>query len=200
RRTRARRDPAAQRHHRAAPRGTAARDRAGVRRGSGHGGRGGGRHSLPCRTAYRSEDRSVPRPAREPRPRGGAHRRGPGARSLHLPRLVRPPRRSARRRGGGGGLERRCVGAGRENATLNEITNITWREANAFDLLRDLERREELFDTIVLDPPAFAKAKQSVPRAIAGYKEINLRAMRLVAPGGVLFTCSCSYHVSRVVF
>ena len=93
-----------------------------------------------------------------------------------------------------------ALARGRENATLNEITNITWREANAFDLLRDLERREELFDTIVLDPPAFAKAKQSVPRAIAGYKEINLRAMRLVAPGGVLFTCSCSYHVSRAVF
>src|SRR5881275_653622 len=93
-----------------------------------------------------------------------------------------------------------ALARGRENATLNEITNITWREAKAFYLLRYLERREELFDTIVLDPPAFAKAKQSVPRAIAGYKEINLRAMRLLAPGGVLFTCSCSYHVSRAVF
>ena len=93
-----------------------------------------------------------------------------------------------------------ALARGRENAALNELTNITWREANAFDLLRELERREELFDTIVLDPPAFAKAKQTVPRALAGYKEINLRAMRLVAPGGVLFTCSCSYHVSRAVF
>jgi 23S rRNA (cytosine1962-C5)-methyltransferase len=93
-----------------------------------------------------------------------------------------------------------ALARGRENAALNELTNITWREANAFDLLRELERREELFDTIVLDPPAFAKAKQSVPRALAGYKEINLRAMRLVAPGGALFTCSCSYHVSRAVF
>ncbi|HYU90860.1 MAG TPA: class I SAM-dependent rRNA methyltransferase [Gemmatimonadales bacterium] len=93
-----------------------------------------------------------------------------------------------------------ALARGRENAALNELTNITWREANAFDLLRELERREELFDTIVLDPPAFAKAKQSVARALAGYKEINLRAMRLVAPGGVLFTCSCSYHVSRAVF
>ena len=93
-----------------------------------------------------------------------------------------------------------ALARGRDNAALNEITNISWREANAFDLLRDLERREERFDTIVLDPPAFAKAKQSVPRALAGYKEINLRAMRLVAPGGVLFTCSCSYHVSRAVF
>lgn len=93
-----------------------------------------------------------------------------------------------------------ALARGRENAALNELTNISWREANAFDLLRELERREELFDTIVLDPPAFAKAKQSVPRALAGYKEINLRAMRLVAPGGVLFTCSCSYHVGRAVF
>ena len=93
-----------------------------------------------------------------------------------------------------------ALARGRENAALNELTNITWREANAFDLLRDLVRREELFDTIVLDPPAFAKSKQTVPRALAGYKEINLRAMRLIAPGGVLFTCSCSYHVSRAVF
>jgi 23S rRNA (cytosine1962-C5)-methyltransferase len=93
-----------------------------------------------------------------------------------------------------------ALARGRENAALNELTNIMWREANAFDLLREMERREELFDTIVLDPPAFAKAKQSVPRALAGYKEINLRAMRLVAPGGVLFTCSCSYHVGRAVF
>jgi len=93
-----------------------------------------------------------------------------------------------------------ALARGRENAALNQLTNITWREANAFDLLRGLERREELFDTIVLDPPAFAKSKQSVQRALAGYKEINLRAMRLVALGGVLFTCSCSYHVGRNVF
>ena len=93
-----------------------------------------------------------------------------------------------------------ALARGRENAALNQLTNITWREANAFDLLRELERREELFDTVVLDPPAFAKSKQSVLRALAGYKEINLRAMRLVAPGGVLFTCSCSYHVSRAAF
>jgi 23S rRNA (cytosine1962-C5)-methyltransferase len=88
----------------------------------------------------------------------------------------------------------------RENAALNGLTNITWREANAFDLLRELERRDERFDTIVLDPPAFAKTKASVPRALGGYKEINLRAMRLLAPGGVLFTCSCSYHVARAAF
>jgi len=89
---------------------------------------------------------------------------------------------------------------GRENAALNGLTNITWREANAFDVLRELERRDERFGTVVLDPPAFAKSKQSLVRALAGYKEINLRAMRLLEPGGVLFTCSCSYHVNRSVF
>lgn len=93
-----------------------------------------------------------------------------------------------------------ALARGAENAALNGFTNIAWREANAFDLLRELERRDETFDTVVLDPPAFAKAKSSVGRALAGYKEINLRAMRLVAAGGVLFTCSCSYHVSRTLF
>jgi 23S rRNA (cytosine1962-C5)-methyltransferase len=58
----------------------------------------------------------------------------------------------------------------------------------------------ERFDTIVLDPPAFAKTKESLSRALAGYKEINLRAMRLLAPDGVLFTCSCSYHVHHAAF
>ena len=93
-----------------------------------------------------------------------------------------------------------ALARGRENAALNGFTNITWREANAFDLLRQLERQAERFDTIVLDPPAFAKTKPSLTRALAGYKEINLRAMRLLVPGGLLFTCSCSYHVPRAAF
>ncbi len=93
-----------------------------------------------------------------------------------------------------------ALARGAENAKLNGIATIGWREANAFDLLRDLERRKERFDTIVLDPPAFAKTKANLPRAVAGYKEINLRAMKLLATEGVLFTCSCSYHVSRDVF
>ena len=93
-----------------------------------------------------------------------------------------------------------ALARGQENATLNGLTNIVWREANAFDLLRELEHRDERFDTVVLDPPAFAKSKQSLVRALAGYKEINLRAMRLLATDGVLFTCSCSYHVNRPVF
>jgi 23S rRNA (cytosine1962-C5)-methyltransferase len=89
---------------------------------------------------------------------------------------------------------------GAENAALNGIDNITWREANAFDLLRELERQHERFDAIVLDPPAFAKNRDSVERALAGYKEVNLRAMRLLAPGGILYTCSCSHHVNRPLF
>jgi 23S rRNA (cytosine1962-C5)-methyltransferase len=93
-----------------------------------------------------------------------------------------------------------ALARGAENARLNGIGNIAWREANAFDLLRELERRREQFDTIVLDPPAFAKTKANLERAVAGYKEINLRAMKILAEGGVLFTSSCSYHVSRDVF
>jgi len=93
-----------------------------------------------------------------------------------------------------------ALARGARNASLNGLTNISWREANAFDLLRALERAGDRFDTIVLDPPAFAKTRASLPRALAGYKEINLRAMRLLAPGGVLFTCSCSYHVHRADF
>lgn len=90
-----------------------------------------------------------------------------------------------------------ALARGAKNAALNGNANVTWKEANVFDLLRELEARGEAFDTIALDPPAFAKTKASVPRALAGYKEINLRAMRCLAPGGVLFTCSCSYHVHR---
>ena len=93
-----------------------------------------------------------------------------------------------------------ALARGAENARLNGLTNIEWREANAFDFLREQERRREQFDTIVLDPPAFAKNKASLPRAISGYKEVNLRAMKILAPGGVLFTSSCSYHVSRDIF
>lgn len=93
-----------------------------------------------------------------------------------------------------------ALARGAENAALNGLANVTWREANAFDVLRELERAEERYDAVVLDPPAFARSKDSVPRALGGYKEINLRAMRLLAPGGVLFTCSCSYHVTRPLF
>lgn len=86
------------------------------------------------------------------------------------------------------------------NAAANGIANLTAREANVFDELRHLERDGARYDTIVLDPPAFAKNKASVPNALAGYKEINLRALRLLNPGGYLVTCSCSYNVDEAMF
>jgi len=88
----------------------------------------------------------------------------------------------------------------RVNAERNGVPNVEAREANVFDELRRLERAGERYDTIVLDPPAFAKNKASVPNALAGYKEINLRAMRLLSPGGYLVTCSCSYNVDEAMF
>ncbi len=86
------------------------------------------------------------------------------------------------------------------NATRNGLTNVTAADANVFDELRHYERSNERFDTIVLDPPAFAKNKASVEKAIAGYKDINLRALRILQPGGVLVTCSCSYNVDEMLF
>jgi len=83
----------------------------------------------------------------------------------------------------------------RRNAELNGITNVTAREANVFDLLRELADAGERFDTVILDPPAFAKSKAAVEKARRGYKEINLRALKILSPGGCLVTCSCSYHV-----
>ena len=93
-----------------------------------------------------------------------------------------------------------AVAATTENARRNGLTNVETREANVFDELRELEIARERFDTIVLDPPAFAKNKASVERAAAGYNEINLRAVKLLAPGGYLITCSCSYNVNEGLF
>ena len=93
-----------------------------------------------------------------------------------------------------------ALARGAENAALNGFTNIEWREADAFEALRGFERARERFDTIALDPPAFAKTKRTVPQALRGYREINLRAMRILSAGGTLVTASCSYHVSREEF
>ena len=81
------------------------------------------------------------------------------------------------------------------NAARNGIGNVTVQEANVFDLLHDLDAAGRRFDTVILDPPAFAKSKDAVEKARRGYKEINLRALRMLEPGGCLITCSCSYHV-----
>ncbi len=86
-----------------------------------------------------------------------------------------------------------------QNAALNG-REIEWIEANAFDLLRDYADAGTLYDTIVLDPPAFAKTKRALDTAMCGYKELNLRALKMLRPGGLLVTCSCSYHVSESDF
>ena len=90
--------------------------------------------------------------------------------------------------------------AARANATLNGLTNIDVQEGNAFDELRELDVSGARFDVVVLDPPAFAKNRAALEGAVAGYKEINLRALRILAPGGHLVTCSCSYHVDEPLF
>lgn len=93
-----------------------------------------------------------------------------------------------------------ALARGRQHAGLNGLANIEWVAADAFDRLRQWERERRRFDTIVLDPPAFAKTRAAVPEALRGYKEVNLRAMRLLAPGGLLLTASCSFHVRRPEF
>jgi 23S rRNA (cytosine1962-C5)-methyltransferase len=86
-----------------------------------------------------------------------------------------------------------------KNATLNG-RELEWIEANAFDLLRDYAAGKRCYDTIVLDPPAFAKTKRDLEKALGGYKELNLRALKMLRPGGILVTCSCSFHVSASDF
>ena len=93
-----------------------------------------------------------------------------------------------------------AVVAAERNARLNQIQNVDFVEANVFDVLREMEAAGDHFDVIVLDPPAFAKNRASLKAAIRGYKEINLRALKLLNPGGVLITCTCSYHVSEELF
>jgi len=87
-----------------------------------------------------------------------------------------------------------------ENFRRNALANGEFIEANAFEYLKARERERARFDTIVLDPPAFAKTRPALPGALRGYKEINLRAMRILAPGGMLFTASCSYHLTKPLF
>jgi 23S rRNA (cytosine1962-C5)-methyltransferase len=133
--------------------------------------------------------------------------------------------RAARRHGRGRALDGFCYGGGfaiqlsdvcerveavdlsaaavqlaRANAARNGLKNISVTEGNVFDFLRERSAAGEQFDTIVLDPPAFARNKETLEAAYRGYKEINNRAMRLLKDGGVLITCSCSYHMSEALF
>jgi 23S rRNA (cytosine1962-C5)-methyltransferase len=94
---------------------------------------------------------------------------------------------------------RPALEAAEQNATLNG-REIEWIEANAFDLLKDYSSAGRQYDTIVVDPPAFAKTKKNLETALRGYKELNLRAFKMLKPGGILVSCSCSYHVSEAEF
>jgi 23S rRNA (cytosine1962-C5)-methyltransferase len=97
-------------------------------------------------------------------------------------------------------ISRDSLEQARSNAELNAVSNLSLHEANVFDHLRELERRGDRFDTICLDPPAFAKNRGALSSARSGYKEINLRAMKLLNPEGILVTSSCSYHLSETDF
>lgn len=93
-----------------------------------------------------------------------------------------------------------AVDLGKQNAEFNQFTNVEFLEANVFDELKKFDNTASRFNTIVLDPPAFAKKRTNLESALRGYKEINLRAMKLLAPAGVLISCSCSQHVSEIDF
>lgn len=90
--------------------------------------------------------------------------------------------------------------AAERNRELNSASNVKFREGNTFDVLKEYDEADRRFQMVVLDPPAFAKNRDSLPAARRGYKEINLRALKLLGPGGFLVTCSCSYHVSEALF
>jgi 23S rRNA (cytosine1962-C5)-methyltransferase len=85
----------------------------------------------------------------------------------------------------------------RRNQELNSLSNLEWREANCFDFLKAADHEGQRYDTVVLDPPAFARQKSNVESALRAYKELNLRALKILNPGGFLLTCSCSFHVSE---
>ena len=119
-----------------------------------------------------------------------------GGFALHLARSCR--------RVTGVDISRAALEVAERNLELNRAalhgSEVDWIEANAFDLLKDWSGSGTAFDTIVLDPPAFAKTKRAAEGALRGYKELNLRALKMLRPGGVLVTCSCSHHVSLADF
>jgi 23S rRNA (cytosine1962-C5)-methyltransferase len=93
-----------------------------------------------------------------------------------------------------------ALASARENARRNGVANVVFREANVFDALKEYEAAGRRFDMVVLDPPAFAKARDALEAARRGYKEINLRALKLLKPSGLLVTCSCSHHLPESDF
>lgn len=97
-------------------------------------------------------------------------------------------------------LSAAAIAAAKENERLNQTSNVSFSEANSFDVLKAYDSARRRFDMVILDPPAFAKNRESVPGAVRGYKEINLRALKILKPGGLLVTCSCSYHIAEALF
>lgn len=93
-----------------------------------------------------------------------------------------------------------AIDIARRNQELNAVENVRFLEGNSFDLLKSYDNSGCMFDAVILDPPAFAKNRESVAAASRGYKEINLRALKIIRPGGFLITCSCSYHISEALF
>ena len=93
-----------------------------------------------------------------------------------------------------------AIDIARRNQELNAVENVRFLEGNSFDLLKSYDSSGCMFDAVILDPPAFAKNRESVAAASRGYKEINLRALKIIRPGGFLITCSCSYHISEALF
>ena len=93
-----------------------------------------------------------------------------------------------------------AIVAAKRNQHLNSTRNVNFREGNTFDILKEYDEAGRQFQMVILDPPAFAKNRDSIPAAHRGYKEINLRALKLLKPGGFLLTCSCSYHISEPLF
>jgi 23S rRNA (cytosine1962-C5)-methyltransferase len=92
-----------------------------------------------------------------------------------------------------------ALAAAERNADANGVSNVTFREADVFEVLSSYASARRNFDAIVLDPPAFAKSRTQINGAVRGYKDINLRALRMLGPGGILVTCSCSHHVSEAM-
>ncbi len=93
-----------------------------------------------------------------------------------------------------------AIAAAKRNQELNAINNVSFREGNSFDILKEYDEADRRFDMVILDPPAFAKNRDSIEAAYRGYKEINLRALKLLKAGAFLLTCSCSYHISEALF
>jgi 23S rRNA (cytosine1962-C5)-methyltransferase len=93
-----------------------------------------------------------------------------------------------------------AIAQARENAALNGLSQVSFRCADVFELLPELEKKGERYDVVILDPPAFTKSRSSVRNAVKGYKEINLRGLKLVEKGGFLATCSCSHFMTPELF